>query len=376
MAIINPPPSMTLGRFVRVTLHNFRLLINTFSGSTAAPPMSDPADHDTYSPASPAAGDSPAAQRAASAIEPAEEGTADALPPVSTPTHQPVATEEISTAAIAAEDISAEDISAEDISAEDISAEDISAEDISAEDISAEDISAEESAAEDISSEEIAGDEGGAHIQPALNLATEDAAIVLAAATESGDLLVRTGEAALSMGSVLESLLFVADAPVEAAQLARVVNAPVEVVEGHLRQLAAEFHGAARGLRVAERNGRFQLVTAPAAAALIETFLNLDMTTKLSAPALETLAVVAYRQPVTRAQVEAVRGVDCSGILRSLLQRGLVEEVDRLDAPGRPMRYGVTDLFMQHFGLTGLHELPPLEQIEAEQLDGALEREA
>jgi segregation and condensation protein B len=366
MAIINPPPSMTLGRFVRVTLHNFRLLINTFSGSTAAPPMSDPADHDTYSPASPAAGDSPAAQRAASAIEPAEEGTADALPPVSTPTHQPVATEEISTAAIAAEDISAEDISAEDISAEDISAEDISAEDISA----------EESAAEDISSEEIAGDEGGAHIQPALNLATEDAAIVLAAATESGDLLVRTGEAALSMGSVLESLLFVADAPVEAAQLARVVNAPVEVVEGHLRQLAAEFHGAARGLRVAERNGRFQLVTAPAAAALIETFLNLDMTTKLSAPALETLAVVAYRQPVTRAQVEAVRGVDCSGILRSLLQRGLVEEVDRLDAPGRPMRYGVTDLFMQHFGLTGLHELPPLEQIEAEQLDGALEREA
>lgn len=122
-----------------------------------------------------------------------------------------------------------------------------------------------------------------------------------------------------------------------------------------------------------ERNGRFQLVTSPAAAALIETFLNLDMTAKLSAPALETLAVVAYRQPVTRAQVEAVRGVDCSGILRSLLQRGLIEEVDRLDAPGRPVLYGVTDLFMQHFGLTSLQELPPLETNETEQLDKAID---
>ncbi|HAJ34258.1 MAG TPA: SMC-Scp complex subunit ScpB [Chloroflexi bacterium] len=213
------------------------------------------------------------------------------------------------------------------------------------------------------------------HIQPALNLPTADAAVVLAAETASGALVVRTGETALSMLAMLESLLFVADGPVEATQLARVLDTPVEVVEGHLRRLAEEYHTQGRGLRVAERNGRFQLVTAPAAAPLIETFLNLDMTTKLSAPALETLAVVAYRQPVTRAQVEAVRGVDCSGILRSLLQRGLVEEVDRLDAPGRPVRYGVTDLFMQHFGLTGLHELPPLASGEAEQLDGVLERE-
>jgi len=128
-------------------------------------------------------------------------------------------------------------------------------------------------------------------------------------------------------------------------------------------------------LRVAERNGRFQMVTAPAAASLIEAFLNLDMTTRLSAPALETLAIVAYRQPVTRAQIEAVRGVDCSGVLRSLVQRGLVEEVDRLDAPGRPVRYGVTDLFMHHFGLTKLQELPPLPAAESEQIDNALARE-
>jgi segregation and condensation protein B len=86
---------------------------------------------------------------------------------------------------------------------------------------------------------------------------------------------------------------------------------------------------------------------------------------------LEALAVIAYRQPVTRAQVEAVRGVDCAGVLRSLAQRGLVEEVGRLDVPGRPILYGVTDLFMQHFGLTNLQELPPLEEPDADTLEAA-----
>ena len=118
------------------------------------------------------------------------------------------------------------------------------------------------------------------------------------------------------------------------------------------------------------------LVTAPEAANLIETFLNLDATSKLSAPALETLAVVAYRQPVTRAQIEAVRGVDCSGVLRSLLQRGLLEEVGRMDAPGRPVLYGVTDLFMHHFGLTALHELPPLESSELARIEEVIEQQA
>jgi segregation and condensation protein B len=94
---------------------------------------------------------------------------------------------------------------------------------------------------------------------------------------------------------------------------------------------------------------------------MVEDFLNLDMRVQFSAPALETLAIIAYLHPVTRAQVEAVRGVDCSGVLRKLLQQGLVEEFDRLEAPGRPIRYAVTDQFMQHFGLTSLEELPPLE---------------
>lgn len=209
-------------------------------------------------------------------------------------------------------------------------------------------------------------------LQPALDIATETAARILTAESESGQLLVRMGSVSMPLLSALESLLFVADAPVEAEELARVVNAPVEVVERQVRALGELYREQHRGLRIAERNGRFQMVSAPEAGELVEAFLNLDATTRLSAPALETLAIIAYRQPVTRAQIEAVRGVDCSGVLRSLLQRGLIEEIDRLDAPGRPVRYGVTDLFLQHFGLTSLQELPPLEPQEAEQIDAAM----
>lgn len=128
-----------------------------------------------------------------------------------------------------------------------------------------------------------------------------------------------------------------------------------------------------RGLRLLERDDTFHLVTLPEAAPAIEIFLSLDLTTKLSGPALEALAVIAYRQPVTRAQIEAVRGVDCAGVLRSLLQRGLVEEMGRLDTVGRPILYGVTDLFMHHFGLTGMGELPPLATEAADTLWAATE---
>lgn len=174
---------------------------------------------------------------------------------------------------------------------------------------------------------------------------------------------------ALALAAALESLLFVAEEPVEPAQLARVFGGEATQVEAALHVLEEEYRTQRRGLRIQVRSGRYQMVTAPEAAGLIEIFLNLDTSSKLSGPALETLAVVAYRQPVTRAQIEAVRGVDCSGVLRSLLQRGLIEEVGRMETPGRPVLYGVTDLFMRHFGLMGLHELPPLPNEENSRID-------
>lgn len=187
------------------------------------------------------------------------------------------------------------------------------------------------------------------------------------------DILVDVNGTQLSLSALLESLLFVADEPIEPSQVAKAFDIERQVVEEGLARLDRLYRENGRGLRLLERDETFHLVTLPEAAPAIEIFLSLDLTTKLSGPALEALAVIAYRQPVTRAQVEAVRGVDCAGVLRSLLQRGLVEEVGRLDTVGRPILYGVTDLFMHHFGLTGMAELPPLESQAADTLWAATE---
>lgn len=175
-------------------------------------------------------------------------------------------------------------------------------------------------------------------------------------------------DADFSLVSALEALLFVSDGAVEVTSLAKVLMVTSEELYTALKALTAQLVAHDRGLRLQEHNGKFQLVSAPAYAALIETYLNLETTTKLSAPALETLAIIAYRQPITRAQIEAVRGVDSAGILRTLVQRGLIEEAGRLEGVGRPIVYNVTTLFMQQFGLTGLDELPALETTDADAL--------
>ncbi len=172
----------------------------------------------------------------------------------------------------------------------------------------------------------------------------------------------------LPLTAVIESILFVADTPVSPAQLAKVLHFDLNQIESGLQALGQMYEQNRRGLRLQERDGKFLLITIPAAATVIEDFLNLDTSAKLSTPALETLAVIAYRQPITRMQIEAVRGVDSAGVLRSLVQRGLVEEMGRLEVAGRPFLYGVTDLFMQHFGLTKIEDLPPLQSSEADTL--------
>jgi segregation and condensation protein B len=190
---------------------------------------------------------------------------------------------------------------------------------------------------------------------------------------EPAPLPTTSSDGELFLGGLVESLLFVADEPVEPAKLAEALQCSVEEIETELETLQSLYVQTKRGLRIQRRNGKVQMVTAPAAAQAIENFLNLDLSTRLSGPALETLAIVAYRQPVTRAQIEAVRGVDCSGVLRKLLQLGLLEEVGRLETPGRPILYGITDQFLQHFGLTSVDELPPLPEEDADTLRSAVE---
>jgi segregation and condensation protein B len=171
------------------------------------------------------------------------------------------------------------------------------------------------------------------------------------------------GEELLPLRALIESLLFVADEPIRVDYLASILGSTVEQVEAALQELASGYDEQ-RGIRLQFRRDRVQMVTAPEATEVVRRFLGLELDGKLSPAALETLAIVAYRQPVTRAQIEAVRGVGSDSVLRTLVNRGLVEELGRLEQAGRPIIYGSTFEFLQHFGLTSLKELPPLEDEE------------
>ncbi len=158
---------------------------------------------------------------------------------------------------------------------------------------------------------------------------------------------------------MLEALLFVAAEPVSVAELAQALEQEEGAVAEALEEWAREHADA--GIRLQRLGGRVQMVSAPEAAPCIERLLGRRYSGRLSAAALETLAIVAYREPVTRPAIEALRGVDCSGILHTLLSLGLIEERGRATTPGRPILYGTTFDFLRHFGLQSLEELPPLD---------------
>jgi segregation and condensation protein B len=168
------------------------------------------------------------------------------------------------------------------------------------------------------------------------------------------------GTSGADLARLVESLLFVAGSPASVAQLAQALSVGEPDVESALEELTASCISQRRGLMVQRKGDRVQLVTIPEAGPHIERFLGLDLTTKLSQAALESLALIAYRQPITRSQIEGVRGVNCDGVLRTLLARGLVEPVGRLEQAGRPFLYGTTFQFLQYFGLEDLKHLPPL----------------
>ncbi len=169
--------------------------------------------------------------------------------------------------------------------------------------------------------------------------------------------------------ALVESLLFVADRPTTASQIAKALGTEPRAIEAALQTLERQLE--TRGVRLQRRGLQVQLVTAPEAAPYIQQFLGLEPTGRLSQPALETLAIIAYRQPVTRAAIEAIRGVNCDGVLRTLLARGLIEEVGRLPQAGRPILYGTTFEMLQYFGLKSLDDLPPLEFESAEDAESA-----
>jgi segregation and condensation protein B len=169
-------------------------------------------------------------------------------------------------------------------------------------------------------------------------------------------------ESEFGLAALLEALLFVAPGAVSPAQLANILDVPQNEVEAGLTLLESRYaeDDSGHGLRLQRHHGRIQLTTAPQAALYIERFLGLEASARLSRAGLETLAIIAYQEPVTRPQIDSIRGVNSDGVLKSLLSKGLIQEVGRADTPGRPILYSITTDFLQHFGLDSLTELPPL----------------
>jgi len=194
------------------------------------------------------------------------------------------------------------------------------------------------------------------------NLPDAGADILVPSGEQAGPAVFTQAAPALDLLAGLEALLFVAPGAVTPAQLAAALELPLPDVERGLDELDSLCLQAipARGLRLQRYRGRVQLTTTPAAAVAVERFLGLEASSRLSRAALESLAIILYRQPVTRPQIDAVRGVNSDGVIKSLLLKGLVQEVGRAEAPGRPILYSATPECLQYFGLSSLSELPPL----------------
>lgn len=176
--------------------------------------------------------------------------------------------------------------------------------------------------------------------------------------------------------AVIESILFASGEPVGISKIASVMEIGADEVKKIAQSLADFYNFNRRGIKLIMIDGKLQLCTRPEYAPYIRRALETRRPPSLSQAALETLAIVAYRQPVTRAYVEQVRGVDSSGTMTSLAEKGLIEECGKLEAPGRPSLFRTTDGFLRSFGISGISELPKIENNEDEQLHFELDSEA
>ena len=164
---------------------------------------------------------------------------------------------------------------------------------------------------------------------------------------------------------MIEALLFASEAPLSAVDLARVEDSLDEdQVEAIVAELRQEYDKESRAFGIFEIAGGFQILTRPEFAFVLERYETVPTSSRLSTAALETLAIVSFRQPVGRAEVEEIRGVGAGGVLKTLLEREMIEVVGRGEGLGRPLLYGTTRQFLEHFGFRGLDELPRSEELE------------
>lgn len=178
-----------------------------------------------------------------------------------------------------------------------------------------------------------------------------------------------------NLKKIAEAILFVSTRPLSLQQFKDVIaEAEAPDITASLNSLKADYQENCRGIHLVEVAGGYQLCTDPFCAPWLKKLYKSKQIVHLTGPSLETIAIIAYKQPVTRPEIEAIRGVNVDGVLRTLMERGLVRIKGRRESPGRPIVYGTTDEFLQYFGLKSLKDLPPLEEF-AKDLDlSAMER--
>ena len=169
--------------------------------------------------------------------------------------------------------------------------------------------------------------------------------------------------------AAIEAILFASGSSVELSRIAQALEIKEKEAEKHISALMDDYSTQNMGITIIKLDTAYQMVSCKEYAPQIRTVMDLRRNTPLSQAALEVLAVVAYNQPVTKAFVEQVRGVDCSGVIGSLTAKGLVEEKGRLELPGRPLLYGTTEHFLRCFNIPSIEELPPLPESEEENKD-------
>jgi segregation and condensation protein B len=167
--------------------------------------------------------------------------------------------------------------------------------------------------------------------------------------------------------SLLEALLFISGEPITLAALKGSAELPEAEIKQLLDELAAEYREKDGGVLIIEIANGYQMVTNPAYAQWVKKFKSTGSTNKLSLPALETLAIIAYNQPMIKAEVEQIRGVNSDGVIKTLLDKRLIKIMGRKEVPGKPLLYGTTREFLQYFGLKDLTELPTIKELTREE---------
>lgn len=165
--------------------------------------------------------------------------------------------------------------------------------------------------------------------------------------------------------SVIEALLFSSEGPLAIDRIKEVLDSlQAPEIRALLEQMKSEYEAANSGMRITEVAGGFQMITAPHLAPFLKKLYKKRQAERLSMPALQTLAIIAYKQPVTKLEIESLRNVEIDGMIKGLLDKGLVRVAGRKKAPGRPKVYGTTKQFLEHFGLISLDELPKIENFQ------------